>query len=216
MWPGESEEYRKMRNALLQKEKQLRALNEEIAEERRALPRGGKLLKNYEFSRANDGQSVKFSDLFEAGKDTLFAYSLMYKPEMAPCPMCVSLLDGLDLSIKQICQRINVAVFARAKPAQLAGLARQRSWHSLPLYCCDQNTYNADYQCEDEAGNQLPILHIWQKSSDGIHHFWASELFYQSDDQWVYHPRHVDMIWPLWNVLDLSPQGRGVDWYPNT
>jgi predicted dithiol-disulfide oxidoreductase (DUF899 family) len=27
-------------------------------------------------------------------------------------------------------------------------------------------------------------------------------------------PRHVDMLWPLWNLLDLTPEGRGKDWYP--
>ena len=27
-------------------------------------------------------------------------------------------------------------------------------------------------------------------------------------------PRHVDMIWPLWNVFDYTPEGRGKDWYP--
>ena len=26
--------------------------------------------------------------------------------------------------------------------------------------------------------------------------------------------RHVDMIWPLWNVFDLTPDGRGTNWYP--
>jgi predicted dithiol-disulfide oxidoreductase (DUF899 family) len=25
--------------------------------------------------------------------------------------------------------------------------------------------------------------------------------------------RHLDMIWPLWNVLDMTPAGRG-QWYP--
>jgi predicted dithiol-disulfide oxidoreductase (DUF899 family) len=24
----------------------------------------------------------------------------------------------------------------------------------------------------------------------------------------------VDMIWPLWNLLDVTPAGRGKDWYP--
>jgi predicted dithiol-disulfide oxidoreductase (DUF899 family) len=24
----------------------------------------------------------------------------------------------------------------------------------------------------------------------------------------------VDLLWPLWNVLDLTPKGRGTDWYP--
>ena len=45
--------------------------------------------------------------------------------------------------------------------------------------------------------------------------FWGSELFgYKGDLAWQGHARHVDAIWPLWNVLDLTPQGRGTDWYP--
>jgi predicted dithiol-disulfide oxidoreductase (DUF899 family) len=27
-------------------------------------------------------------------------------------------------------------------------------------------------------------------------------------------PRHVDFIWPIWNVLDVTPEGRGTDWSP--
>jgi predicted dithiol-disulfide oxidoreductase (DUF899 family) len=26
--------------------------------------------------------------------------------------------------------------------------------------------------------------------------------------------RHIDLVWPLWNVLDMTPQGRGTDWFP--
>src|SRR5712691_582992 len=26
--------------------------------------------------------------------------------------------------------------------------------------------------------------------------------------------RHVDLIWPLLNLLDFTPEGRGADWYP--
>ena len=26
--------------------------------------------------------------------------------------------------------------------------------------------------------------------------------------------RHVDMIWPLWNLFDFTPEGRGKDWHP--
>jgi len=28
------------------------------------------------------------------------------------------------------------------------------------------------------------------------------------------HPRHVDFMWPLWAVLDRTPEGRGTDWAP--
>ena len=26
--------------------------------------------------------------------------------------------------------------------------------------------------------------------------------------------RHVDSFWPLWNLFDLTPEGRGTNWYP--
>jgi len=26
--------------------------------------------------------------------------------------------------------------------------------------------------------------------------------------------RHVDFMWPLWNILDRTPEGRGSDWGP--
>lgn len=26
--------------------------------------------------------------------------------------------------------------------------------------------------------------------------------------------RHVDLLWPLWNILDLTPEGRGENFYP--
>ena len=44
-----------------------------------------------------------------------------------------------------------------------------------------------------------------------IHHFWSSEIMYAEVDG---QPRHVDLMWPLWNLLDLTPEGRGTDWYP--
>jgi predicted dithiol-disulfide oxidoreductase (DUF899 family) len=28
-------------------------------------------------------------------------------------------------------------------------------------------------------------------------------------------PRHGDTLEPLWNLFDLTPEGRGTDWYPD-
>jgi predicted dithiol-disulfide oxidoreductase (DUF899 family) len=41
----------------------------------------------------------------------------------------------------------------------------------------------------------------------------SSELFFAPTEPGL-HPRHVDFIWPLWAVLDLTPEGRGTDWGP--
>ena len=32
-----------------------------------------------------------------------------------------------------------------------------------------------------------------------------------AESQW--HPRHNDLLWPLWAYFDLTPEGRG-DWFP--
>jgi predicted dithiol-disulfide oxidoreductase (DUF899 family) len=187
------------------------------------LPPGGELKQDYAFVRVRDHTDVKFSQLFETGKDTLFAYNFMYRPGGKPCPMCVSLLDGLDMSVPQWQRRINIAVIARATPTQLLDIANHRGWENLPLYSTAGNTYNADYRGEDEKGNQQPMVHVFRKtgnkgaedgSGEVIRHFWASELFVADPGNWPHHPRHADAIWPLWNLLDLTPEGRGQDWYP--
>lgn len=214
MWPNETEKYRKKRDALLAREAKLRELGEQVAQLRRELPVGGELKENYSFVRVSDHENVHFSDLFEDNKTTLFTYSLMYRPGATPCPMCVSLLDSLELAVPQLERRINVAVFAKATPTQLLDLAHHRAWDNLPLYSTAGNGFNADYRAEDADGNQLPMVHVWKKTGDSIHHFWASELFFREDENWPHQPRHVDAIWPLWNVLDLTPEGRGENWYP--
>src|SRR2546423_14271141 len=77
-FPGESEEYRRERNRLLEAEVALRRAIEEVAAQRRRLPPGGVVPDDYEFEDAVDGASVRFSELFAAGKDTLVVYSFMF------------------------------------------------------------------------------------------------------------------------------------------
>ena len=50
-------------------------------------------------------------------------------------------------------------------------------------------------------------------SAGGVHHRWSCELFYGEPEPGQ-HPRHVDFMWPLWKVLDLTPAGRPADWEP--
>ena len=55
---------------------------------------------------------------------------------------------------------------------------------------------------------------MFSRDGDGVRHRWASELMFAPRDDGE-GPRHVDSIWPIWNVLDLTPEGRAVDeWFP--
>jgi predicted dithiol-disulfide oxidoreductase (DUF899 family) len=228
-FPGESEEYRRERNRLLEAEVALRRAIEEVAAQRRGLPPGGVVPDDYEFEDAADGASVRFSELFEAGKDTLVVYSFMFprysgdtRPGPAsgeiarlplaetPCASCTSILDSLDGAAAHLAQRVNLVAVAKSDPERIRAFARERGWSHLRLLSSRGNSYNPDYGAESPDGGQLPMLNVFLRDGDQYRHTWASELMRAPREEGM-EPRHVDSIWPIWNVLDVTPEGRGTD-----
>jgi len=216
-FPGESATYRSARNALLKDEMALRAQMEVVAAKRRKLPLGGAIPEDYVFEeRATDGavRHVRMSELFEPGKDTLIVYSYMFGPKMAaPCVSCTSILDGLDGQSPHVTQRMNFVVVARSPIDRIMDVARERGWNGLRLLSSSANTYNRDYQGENERGDQMPSLNVFVRRDGRIHHFYQSELLFAPKAPGQ-DGRHVDLIWPLWNLFDVTPEGRGTNWYP--
>lgn len=216
-WPNESPDYRAARDELLQAEVALRREEEAVAELRRALPLGGRLEQDYELDAPSG--PVRFSELFADGKDTLYLYSFMFIPgerglplEVA-CPSCTSIIDGLDGALWHLLDRVNVAVVAKAPIEQFAAWGSERGWRFAPLYSSARSSFNRDYNAESDEGGQLPVAHVFTRAGGAIHHRWSSELVAAPRDDGQ-HPRHVDYMWPIWKVLDLTPEGRGVDWHP--
>lgn len=215
-FPGESESYRAARNELLAAEIQLRSSIEAVARKRRDLPLGGELAEDYVFDEASDGseRKVRLYELFEEGKDTLIIYSFMYGPQMArPCVMCTSILDALDGEAPHVMQRASLAVVAKSPIARIMEFANGRGWRNLGLLSSADNTYNHDYHAESSEGDQLPALNVFVRRDGAIHHFYNTELLYVPFEPGQ-DGRHVDLIWPLWNLFDLTPEGRGEKWYP--
>ena len=213
-FPGESRAYRAARNKLLSAELKLRKHVEQVAALRRKLPAGGKVPHDYEFEEEG-GRTVRLSQLFEAGKDTLILYSYMYGPDMKkPCPMCTSFLDSLDGAAPHIAQRANLAVVAKSPIARISEFARSRGWRNLRLLSSAGNAYNRDYHGESPDGSQNPSLSVFTRRNGAIRHFFQTELMFAKAEKGQ-NQRHIDMAWPLWNVLDFTPEGRGKDWYPS-
>jgi len=216
-FPNESDEYRTARDALLHEEIALRRRTEAVAEQRRSLPLGGEVPTDYTFDEGGS-RTVHLSELFEDGKDTLLLYNFMFIPGAAglalegACPSCTSIIDAVDGEAPHIVQRINLAVVAKAPIEQFEAHARTRGWRNVRLLSSANTTYNADYHGEGERG-QNPIATIFVRRDGKLHHSWSSELFFAPTELGM-HPRHVDFIWPLWAVLDLTPEGRGTDWGP--
>jgi predicted dithiol-disulfide oxidoreductase (DUF899 family) len=225
-FPGESEEYRRERNRLLEAEAGLRRTIEQVAEQRRMLPRGGVVPDDYIFEEASDGCEVRLSELLETDEETLVIYSFMFprysgdtRPGPAqgntarlplnetPCASCTSILDSLDGAAPHLARRLNLAVVAKSDPERIRNFARERGWRHLRLLSSRGNAYNRDYHAETAEGEQMPILNVFVRDGDRFRHTWASELMYAPRDEGM-EARHVDSIWPIWNVLDMTPQGR--------
>jgi predicted dithiol-disulfide oxidoreductase (DUF899 family) len=210
-FPNESVKYRAKRNELLRAEMDLRTHVERVAALRRKLPLGGEVREDYVFEGA-DGP-VKLSELFDK-HDTLVLYNFMYGPRMKEaCPMCTAMLDSLNGAAEHLGQRVGVAVVAKSPMERIADFARERGWDQMRLVSSADNSFNRDYQGETANGDQMPMLHVFTRRNGKIHHFWGSEMLFPSAMRGQ-NSRHIDMIWPLWNVLDLVPAGRGSDWIP--
>jgi predicted dithiol-disulfide oxidoreductase (DUF899 family) len=232
-FPGESAEYRAARDQLLEQEIELRRAMESLAVARRALPPGGVIPQDYRFTGvAADGTpiDVSMSELFAPGKDSLAIYSFMFPrdpgdtrpgPETGetaalplqdgPCPSCVALLDQLDGAAEHAGQHVNFAVVAKAPLPQLVSFAKERGWRRLRLLSSATNSYNRDYLAETAEGHQRPMLNVFHRDGDVIRHFWGSELFYAATEPGQ-DPRHVGTLEPVWNLFDLTPEGRPPDW----
>jgi predicted dithiol-disulfide oxidoreductase (DUF899 family) len=232
-FPGESAEYRAARDRLLEREIELRRAMEAVAAARRELPPGGPIPEDYVFERGGaDGAptQVRLSELFAPGKDSLVIYNFMFprgyggdRPgpgsgktamlplEEGPCPSCVALLDQLDGAAEHAMQRINFAVVAKAPLPRLLAWADERGWRNLRLLSSAGNSYNRDYFGETADGSQVPMLNVFHRANETIRHFWGAELTYGPNDPGQDH-RSVGTLEPLWNLFDLTREGRPVDW----
>jgi predicted dithiol-disulfide oxidoreductase (DUF899 family) len=210
-FPNESEEYRRAREALLAEEIELRRHIERVAEQRRALPPGGEVKKNYAFE--SEKGRASFADLF-GDKNTLVVYNHMYGPQRErPCPMCTSLLSAWEGEVPDILQRVALAVVARSPIERLKAFKRERGWRYLPLYSDLTGEFSRDYHALTKDGGDDAAFNVFTRKGGTIGHFWGGEMNGASADPGQ-DPRGAPDLMPIWTILDVTPEGRGTNWYP--
>ncbi|MGH7024336.1 MAG: DUF899 family protein [Caulobacteraceae bacterium] len=209
--PGESAQYRSARQALLAEEIELRRHIERVAAMRRSLPPGGPVTGDYRFE--TEGGASDLAGLF-GDKSTLVVYNYMFGPERKrPCPMCTNLLDAWDGNADDIAQRASLVVVARSPLERLTAVKRERGWKNLRLASALTDDFTRDYAASPDGGLDSGGPAVFTRGEDGvIRHFWSQEMMASDPGQ---DPRGAPDPAPLWTVLDMTPEGRGADFYPS-
>ena len=210
----ESPEYLARREELREAEIELMRQRERVAELRRALPPGA-IVQDYEFLEGpvslDDGdepiRKTRLSELFTSPERALVIYHLMFgKKQKRPCPMCTAWIDGANGVAHHLAQNIDFAIVAAADPATLRAHARDRDWTRLRLLSAGESTFKYDLGSEDREGGQDSSISVFTRESDGtLRHFYSGHPRLGPDIQ----ERGIDELTPIWNFLDLTPQGRG-------
>jgi len=214
---NESADYLAQREQLRLAEIDLTYQRERVAELRRHLPEGA-TVHDYVFEDgprdldAGDApvQTVRLSQLFSAPNRALVIYQLMYgKLQTTPCPMCTMWIDGFNGVAQHLAQNVDFVIAAAAEPAALRAHARNRGWRNLRLLSCGDSTFKYDLGSEDKEGNQDSTISVFTRDDSGaIRHFYSAHpRMAEEFDQ-----RGIDLLSPVWNMLDLTPYGRD-DWY---
>jgi len=211
-------DYLKQREALLEAEIALRDQSERVAELRRQLPSGGPV-DDYVFRegpadlKITDASSfcdVRLSELFEPGKDQLILIHLMFHPEHdSPCVMCSMWADGYNAIAPHIRERANFVMVAKAEVGKLRQWSKERGWDNIRLLSSHDSSFNTDFHVEDEDGDQMPGITVFERQADGQIHFTYSGQASLGDKI----GRGIDFMSPVWSLFDLLPQGRE-DWFP--
>lgn len=208
-FPNESAEYRAARNSLLIEEIELRRQIERVAAQRRALPTGGGIPKDFEL--VSQTGRIHFSSLF-GDKDTLMVYSMMYGPQRkAPCPVCSSFLSAWNGTAVNLRERVAMVVTARSPIERLMEYKRQRGFAHLPFLSDMSSEYTRAYVSPQDA--DVPGFSVFTRRDGTIRHFYSGEMSGEMADPGQ-DPRGAPDADPLWMMLDCTPEGRGTDWYP--
>jgi predicted dithiol-disulfide oxidoreductase (DUF899 family) len=212
--PNESPEYLAKREELRKAEIELMRQRERVAELRRALPPGA-TIKDYEFlegpTSLEDGdepvKTVRLSELFTAPDRSLVIYHFMFgKKQTSACPMCTAWIDATNGIATHLTQNIDLAIVAAADPATLRAHARNRGWKNLRLLSAGDSTFKYDLGSEDREGQQDSTISVFTREADGtLRHFYSGHPWLADDIK----ERGIDELNPIWNFLDLTPQGRG-------
>ena len=215
------EEWIAARKSLLEKEKAHMRAGDQLASERRALPRL-KIEKSYAFETEAGRKTL--AELFK-GRDQLVVHHLMYAPEWnAACPGCSFQAEHIDGPAEHLAHHnVTLVAVSRAPLAKILDYKRRMGWRFewVSSFGSDFNydlhvsfsrdeleqqrvNYNFGTITTDSRylSEELPGLSVFLKENG------ATFLTYST------YARGLDMLLGAHHYLDLTPEGRNAAAYP--
>jgi predicted dithiol-disulfide oxidoreductase (DUF899 family) len=215
---GTRDEWRAARLELLQAEKELTRLNDDLARRRRELP-WVRLDKDYRFD-TEDGEAT-LAGLFR-GRSQLLVYHFMFDPGWDEgCPSCSAIADGFDTTYLHL-QNHDVAFTAVSRaPLEKLLAYRDRMGWSFPWASSGRSDFNYDFHVTIDS-SVAPVEYNYRdqaqlEQANVAWRGWSGEQPGMSafvlDDGVVYHTysaysRGLDALWTIWQWLDRTPLGR--------
>lgn len=206
------EDWRQSRKALLAKEKAFSRLRDELALQRRGLPRV-RIEKNYVFE-GRDGKA-SLADLFGT-KSQLIVYHFMFGPGWEQgCPSCSYLSDHVDGALPHLAARdVSFAAVSRAPFEQIRAFQQRMGWR-FKWVSSHGNDFNYDFHVSSTAEERAKGRMAYNY---GEQNFSGEELpgasaFYKDAQGGVFHTystyaRGLDLMLGTYNWLDIAPKGR--------
>jgi predicted dithiol-disulfide oxidoreductase (DUF899 family) len=216
LWPRDaSDDYVAARRELIDAEIALRDQVEEVARLRRSLPRGAAIGEYaltegaLDLQRDEPAKTVSVRDLFGEHQSLVVYHLMFHADDDQACAMCSMWVDGLHGVSHHITRRAALAVVGKAPLDKLRRWARHRGWDGLRVVSSDGTTFNADLDVETASGGQWPAVSVFARDGDKVRHVLTQCADYPNGTG-----RGIDLISPVWQVLDLVPEGRG-EWMPD-
>jgi predicted dithiol-disulfide oxidoreductase (DUF899 family) len=216
---GTRQEWLDARIELLEREKALTRLSDELAKQRRELP-WVRIEKEYRFD-TNEG-SKTLEELFD-GRSQLLVYHLMYGPDDdAACPGCSFYVDHIDGSIVHLNHHdVTFACASRAPLEKINAYKRRMGW-SFPWVSSFGSDFNVDFGLftdeqkrtgrgfnfgtprreelgiapADPNGQELMALSAFALENGAVYHTYSA------------FDRGTDVLLGTWQLLDRTPKGR--------
>ncbi|UHQ24724.1 thioredoxin family protein [Lysobacter sp. 5GHs7-4] len=201
------------RKTLLEREKELTRLHDQVARERRALP-WVRVDKDYLFDTPQGPR--RLTELF-AGRSQLMVQHFMFAPGWEQgCKSCSYMADHNDGANQHLAQRdVTLLAVSRAPLAELLRFRERMGWQ-FDWVSSHGSDFNRDFgvNFDPDALSSVDYNYVEQPfphiEAPGI------SVFYRDADGQVFHTysrygRGVEVMMHTYALLDLTPKGRDED-----